>query len=66
MKLQTTTEMWLLKDFPKWQILDSSKLKESADNNFKFDEYSRNFSKWIENTMGKGEMACYKQFLLFP
>ena len=24
------------------------------------------FSKWIENTVGKGEIASYKQFLLFP
>ena len=48
------------------QILDWSKLKQSADNNFKFDENSRKFSKQVENTVGKGEIACYKQFLLFP
>ena len=24
------------------------------------------FSAWIENTVGKGEIARYKQFLLFP
>ena len=30
--------------FPKWQILDSTKLKEFADNNYKFDEYGRKFS----------------------
>ena len=23
------------------------------------------FSKWVENTMGKGEIAHYEQFLLF-
>ena len=23
-------------------------------------------SKWVENTFGKGEIARYKQFLLFP
>ena len=22
--------------------------------------------KWVENTVGKGEIACYEQFLLFP
>ena len=22
--------------------------------------------KWVENTVGKGEIARYKQFLLFP
>ena len=32
---------------------NSSKLKEFADDNFKFDENSRKFSKWLENTVGK-------------
>ena len=48
------------------QILDSSKLKEFADDNFKFDENGRNLSKRVENTVGKGEIARYDQFLLFP
>ena len=52
--------------FPKRQILESSKLKEFADNNFKFDENDRKFSKCVENTLGKGEIAHYEQFLLFP
>ena len=52
--------------FPKWQILDSSKLKEFADDNFKFDENDRKVSRWLENTVGKGEIAHYEQFLLFP
>ena len=51
--------------FSRRQILDSSKLKELADNNFKFDENGRKLSKWVENTVGKGEIARYKQFLLF-
>ena len=42
------------------------KLKEFADNNFKFDENGRMFFKWVENTVGKGEIARYDQFLLFP
>ena len=49
----------------KRQTLDSSKLKEFADDNFKFDEKGRKFSKQVENTVGKGEIACYEQFLLF-
>ena len=52
--------------FPKRQILDSSKLKESADGNFIFDEIDLKFPKWVANTLGKGEIARYKQFLLFP
>ena len=34
--------------FPKPQILDSSKLKEFADDNFKFDENGRKISKRVE------------------
>ena len=48
------------------KFLDSSKLKEFADDNFKFDENSRKLSKRVENTVGKGEIARYEEFLLFP
>ena len=41
-------------------------MKEFADDNFKFDENGRELSKQVENTVGKGEIACYEQFLLFP
>ena len=51
---------------PDDKILDRSKLKQSADDNSKFDENSRKFSKWVENTVGKREIACYEEFLLFP
>ena len=34
--------------------------------NLKFDEYDRKFSKRVQNTVGKGEIARYEQFLLFP
>ena len=54
-----------LQPFPKGQILDSSKLKEFADDNSKFDENGRKFSKSVENTVGNGEIALYEQFLLF-
>ena len=47
-------------------MLDSSKLKQSADDNFKFDENGKKFSKGVETTVGNGEIACYKQFLFFP
>ena len=52
--------------FLKPQILYSSKLKEFADYNFEFDENGREFSKRIENALGKREIARNKQFLLFP
>ena len=40
-------------------------MKEFADDNFKFDENERKLSKQAENTVGKGEIARYGQFLLF-
>ena len=43
-----------------------SKLKQSADDNFEFDENTRKYSERVENTVGKREIACYEQFLLFP
>ena len=51
--------------FPKHQILDSFKQKEFADDNFEFDEHDSKFSKQVENTVGKGEIARYEQFLIF-
>ena len=33
---------------------------------FKFDENGGKFSKRVENNVGKGEIAHYEQFLLFP
>ena len=46
------------------QILDSSKLKEFADDNFKFDENGEKVIQMGRNTVGKGEIARYEQFLL--
>ena len=57
---------WNFQRFPKRQILESSKLKLSADGKFKFDENGRKFPKKVENTVGNGEIARYEQFLLFP
>ena len=37
-----------------------------ADDNFKFDQNGIKFTKPVENTVGKGEIAHYEQFLLFP
>ena len=55
-----------LNSFPKRPISDFFKLKEFADDNFKFDANGRKFFKWIVNTAEKGEIAHYEQFLLFP
>ena len=57
---------YTLNPLPDDKILDRSNLKQTADDNSKFDENSRKFSKRVENTVGKGEIACYEQFLLFP
>ena len=55
-----------INSLPHSKILDWSKLKQFADNNFKFDENGRQFSKQVENTVGKGGIAGNEQFLLFP
>ena len=42
-------------------------LNPFPNNNFKFDEYIKESSKWVKkNAVGIGEIARYKQFLLFP
>ena len=51
------SKMKTINPFPKDNISDWSKLKEYADDNFRFDENGREFSKWKENTVGKGEIA---------
>ena len=52
--------------FSKQRNLDSSKVKESADDTYKFDENGIKFSKRVENTVEKGEIARNEQFLPFP
>ena len=41
-------------------------MNELAVDNFNFDENSEKFSKRVENTVRKGEIARYEQFLPFP
>ena len=50
--------------FPNNKFLDFSKLKDSADNNFEFDDNGEKLPKRVENNVGKGEIARYEQFLL--
>ena len=40
-------------------------MKLSADDNFEFENIKK-FSKRVENTVSKGEIARYEEFLLFP
>ena len=47
-------------------MLDSSKLKEFADDNSKLDENGGKSTKLVENTVRTGVIAHYEQFLLFP
>ena len=47
--------MYLCKELTLYQqqIFDSSKLKEFADDIFKFDENGKKLSRWVENSVGK-------------
>ena len=47
----------VVKPITRRQILDSFKLKEFADDNFRCDENGRKLSKWVENIVGIGEIA---------
>ena len=40
-------------------------IKDFADENLKFEENGRELFKPVENTVGKGEIVRYEQFLLF-
>ena len=56
MKLLLQSISWvftLSQPFPKQQILDSTKLKEFANKNLRFDENVRRLPRWVENTWGK-------------
>ena len=64
--MKTAMIFWDLNLFPNDKFLDSSKLKEFADDNINFVENDRKLFKQEENTVGKGEIARYEQFLLFP
>ena len=46
-------------------MLDSSKLRELADDNFRFEENGRKLPKRVEIAVRKGEIARYEQFFLF-
>ena len=48
------------------QILDSYKLKEFADDNFKFDENGRKLFKQVENTVGKRRNCLLQAISPFP
>ena len=65
-EIPTDNNINYLNLFPNDKFSNSSKLKEFADDNFKFDEDGRKSFQRIENTVGKGEIARYEQFLLFP
>ena len=57
---------FVINPIPDDKILDWSKLKQFARDSFEFEENGRKLSRWVENTVGKGEIARYEQFLLFP
>ena len=59
----TTKLEWTIQWTP--QILDSSKVKEFADDNLEFDENRRKFSIQLENIVENGEIARDEQFLFF-
>ena len=47
-------------------ILGSSSSAANKDMMVKYGQMWIQLSAWVENIVGKGEIARYKQFLLFP
>ena len=52
--------------FPNDKFLTIPNWKSLQTTIFKFDDNGGNFSNWVENTVGKGKIARYEQFFLFP
>ena len=52
--------------FPKRQVLDSSKLKGFAHDNFRIDENGRQFSKTVEKHCGKRRNCSLRAISPFP
>ena len=48
------------------QVFDNSKMKEFAEDNSKFDENGRKFSKQVENTVGKSRNCSSRAISPFP
>ena len=48
--------------FSKRQILDSSEMKEFADDSFRFDENGRKFFKWVETLREKEKLLVTSNF----
>ena len=62
----TSKQLLLLFVFYPLTHYQTTNFRLLADNNFKFDKNGRKLTKLVENTVGKGEIVCKEQFLLFP
>ena len=56
------SKQWSLNSLPDDKFLDWSKLKEFADNNFKFYENGSKLSKRVENTVEKEKLVVTSNF----
>ena len=56
----------MLNPLPNDKFLDSLKLQDFSDDNFKINKGCGELSKRVENHVGKGETCRYEQFFLFP
>ena len=61
--LQSVFEALIISQTTSFRLFQT---EEFSDHIFKFDGNSRMFFKREENTVGKGEIARYEQFLLLP
>ena len=55
----------LFNSLPKDKVFECSELKEFADDKINVTEKLKLVLRRVENIVGKGEDACYRQFLSF-
>ena len=60
------TNALTLSQMTNFRLFQNERVCRFVDDKFYFDENDRKLSKQVENTVGKGEIAPYEQFLLFP
>ena len=63
--VNTEVQLAIINPFPNnkfWTLPNSQSLQTTIFNLMKMAK----FFKWVENTVGKGEIARFEQFLLYP
>ena len=58
--------LYMINPSPDMPILGFSNSAPNKDTMSKYEQIGIQLSDWVENIVGRGEITCYEQFLLFP